>query len=317
MREACGAAHMKAILATGELKTLRNVYAASMVAMQAGADFIKTSTGKEDVNATLPVSLVMLRALRDYRERDGLRHRLQARRRHPHRQGRDQLAHSDARGTGLAVDAQRPVPHRRERRCSPTSNANSNIGRPAAIPRATATRWGRPMAAIAELMETMEYGPSPEADDAVRGWLRSHDAGFGHFIDGKFTKPGAICSTSSSPRAARKSRASRKGRRGRCRRRGRRGAEGAAGLERRSPAIARARIFMRWRGMIQKRERFLAVLESIDNGKPIRETRDADIPLVARHFYHHAGWASLIESEFPGAKPVGVCGQIIPGISRC
>jgi deoxyribose-phosphate aldolase len=71
MREACGAAHLKTILATGDLKTLRNVYAASMVAMQAGADFIKTSTGKEDVNATLPVSLVMLRALRDYRDLTG------------------------------------------------------------------------------------------------------------------------------------------------------------------------------------------------------------------------------------------------------
>ena len=66
MREACGPAHLKAILGTGDLKTLRNVYQASMVAMQAGADFIKTSTGKEDVNATLPVSLTMIRALRDY-----------------------------------------------------------------------------------------------------------------------------------------------------------------------------------------------------------------------------------------------------------
>ena len=73
MREACGAAHLKAILATGDLKTLRNVYKASMVAMQAGADFIKTSTGKEDVNATLPVSLVMLRALRDYGEETGFK----------------------------------------------------------------------------------------------------------------------------------------------------------------------------------------------------------------------------------------------------
>ena len=72
MRETCGHAHLKTILGTGDLKTLRNVYAASMVAMQAGADFIKTSTGKEDVNATLPVSLVMLRALRDYRERAGV-----------------------------------------------------------------------------------------------------------------------------------------------------------------------------------------------------------------------------------------------------
>lgn len=73
MREACGAAHMKAILATGDLKTLRNVYKASMVAMQAGSDFIKTSTGKEGVNATLPVSLVMVRALRDYLGRTGYR----------------------------------------------------------------------------------------------------------------------------------------------------------------------------------------------------------------------------------------------------
>ncbi|MCK0389938.1 deoxyribose-phosphate aldolase, partial [Salmonella sp. 14ESS1282] len=71
MREASGEAHLKAILATGDLNTLRNVYRASMVAMQAGADFIKTSTGKEDVNATLPVSLVMLRALRDYGELSG------------------------------------------------------------------------------------------------------------------------------------------------------------------------------------------------------------------------------------------------------
>jgi deoxyribose-phosphate aldolase len=73
MREACGEAHLKAILATGDLKTLRNVYRASMVSMMAGADFIKTSTGKEDVNATLPVSLVMCRAIRDYETLTGFR----------------------------------------------------------------------------------------------------------------------------------------------------------------------------------------------------------------------------------------------------
>jgi deoxyribose-phosphate aldolase len=71
MREACGPAHLKAILGTGDLRTLRNVYKASMVAMMAGADFIKTSTGKEDVNATLPVSLTMIRALRDYGDLTG------------------------------------------------------------------------------------------------------------------------------------------------------------------------------------------------------------------------------------------------------
>ncbi|MGC9370995.1 MAG: deoxyribose-phosphate aldolase [Paracoccaceae bacterium] len=72
-REACGEAHVKAILATGELGTLRNVARASLVCMMAGADFIKTSTGKEAINATLPVSLVMMRAIRDYHDRTGHR----------------------------------------------------------------------------------------------------------------------------------------------------------------------------------------------------------------------------------------------------
>ncbi len=73
MREACGPAHVKAILATGELGTLRNVARASLVCMMAGADFIKTSTGKEPVNATLPVTLTMIRAIRDYQDRTGVK----------------------------------------------------------------------------------------------------------------------------------------------------------------------------------------------------------------------------------------------------
>ncbi|MBT8336743.1 MAG: deoxyribose-phosphate aldolase [Gemmatimonadetes bacterium] len=72
-RDACGPVHLKTILATGELRTLRNVYRASLVAMMAGADFIKTSTGKESVNATLPVGLTMVRALREYGERTGVK----------------------------------------------------------------------------------------------------------------------------------------------------------------------------------------------------------------------------------------------------
>jgi deoxyribose-phosphate aldolase len=71
-KQACGKVHMKAILGTGDLVTLRNVYRASLVAMMAGADFIKTSTGKETVNATLPVGLVMVRAIREYYERTGM-----------------------------------------------------------------------------------------------------------------------------------------------------------------------------------------------------------------------------------------------------
>jgi aldehyde dehydrogenase (NAD+) len=68
-------------------------------------------------------------------------------------------------------------------------------------------------------------------------------------------------------------------------------------------AIARA---------VQKHSRLFAVLETMDNGKPIRESRDVDIPLVARHFYHHAGWAQHLAREFPDHVPYGVCGQIIP-----
>lgn len=75
---------------------------------------------------------------------------------------------------------------------------------------------------------------------------------------------------------------------------------------------ARAKYLYAIARQVQKQSRLLAVLESLDNGKPIRETRDIDIPLVARHFYYHAGWAQLMESELPGYEPVGVCGQIIP-----
>ena len=166
------------------------------------------------------------------------------------------------------------------------------------------------MGRIAELMQTMEYGPSPEADDAVRGWLKSHAAGFGHFIAGKFTPPGELFDVFEPARGGRIARVTQ-------------GTtadvDAAVAAARKAlapwsalPGSERARYLYALARLVQKRERVLSVLEAIDNGKPIRETRDADIPLVARHFYHHAGWASLIESEFPGAKPVGVCGQIIP-----
>src|SRR5438876_49641 len=75
---------------------------------------------------------------------------------------------------------------------------------------------------------------------------------------------------------------------------------------------ARARYLYALAREVQRHSRLLAVLESLDNGKPIRETRDLDIPLVARHFYHHAGWAQLAQAEFAGYEPLGVVGQIVP-----
>ena len=150
----------------------------------------------------------------------------------------------------------------------------------------------------------MDYGPAPEANDIVLAWLKEHAAGFGHFIDGKFAKPaeGGYFDVfdPARDRTARQSRA--RQREGcRPRRRTRR-----AGLSRRWSALpgdARARYLYAIARHIQKRERFLSVLESMDNGKPIRETRDIDMPLVARHFYHHAGWAELLDERVPRLRP--------------
>ena len=119
MREACGPAHLKAILGTGDLKTLRNVYAASMVAMMAGADFIKTSTGKEDVNATMPVSLVMLRAIRDYAAETGFD--IGFKPAGGLRAAKDAIELADpdeGRAWQLPWMQPRPVSHRRKRACS-------------------------------------------------------------------------------------------------------------------------------------------------------------------------------------------------------
>jgi aldehyde dehydrogenase (NAD+) len=168
------------------------------------------------------------------------------------------------------------------------------------------------MAQIKDILETMDYGPAPEASDHVRAWLDKHADGFGHFIDGAFVRPanrnffdvenpanGTVLArvaegTEPDVDAAVKA------------------ARAAYPAWSKLPGHHRARYLYAIARHLQKRERFFAVLETMDNGKPIRESRDIDVPLVARHFYHHAGWAELIESEFPGHRAVGVCGQIIP-----
>ena len=166
------------------------------------------------------------------------------------------------------------------------------------------------MALIKDILRTMDYGPAPESSDHVRAWLEKHEGGFGHFIDGRFTKPGAmfdVFNPATGERIARVTQGSDAD------------VDAAVAAARKAlpkwaalSGYERARRLYALARHVQKRERFLSVLETIDNGKPIRESRDIDIPLVARHFYHHAGWASLIETEFPGTRPVGVCGQIIP-----
>ncbi len=168
------------------------------------------------------------------------------------------------------------------------------------------------MPQVRDILATMEYGPAPEDAGPVRAWLKGHAAGFGHFIGGAFTAPTpgqtfAVRDPARDEVIATVAQGSEDD------------VEAAVAAARAAlpawsatPGHVRARHLYALARHVQKRERFLAVLESLDNGKPIRESRDIDVPLVARHFYHHAGWAELVASEFPGHEPVGVCGQIIP-----
>ncbi len=168
------------------------------------------------------------------------------------------------------------------------------------------------MRPIKDILKTMEYGPSPEANGDVNLWLEQHGRSFGHYINGSFFKPEGrkaiavanpangdklaeiICGNVDDVDQAVKA------------------ARAAFGKWSKLSGYDRAKYLYAIARHIQKRERFLAVLETMDNGKPIRETRDIDIPLAARHFYHHAGWAEMVEDEFKGFSPVGVCGQVIP-----
>lgn len=165
---------------------------------------------------------------------------------------------------------------------------------------------------VATYFESMEYGPAPEADDNVRDWLAGHEASFGHFIDGDFVAPKKGRQFATSEPATGKKLADI--------------AQGsaddidaavkaAAKAQKAWEAMggqARARHLYALARMVQRHGRLFAVLEALDNGKPIRETRDLDIPLVARHFYHHAGWAALQDTELSDQQAIGVIGQIIP-----
>jgi aldehyde dehydrogenase (NAD+) len=165
---------------------------------------------------------------------------------------------------------------------------------------------------VIEKFGTMEYGPAPEDAKESLLWLDASKRRFGHFIAGKWRAPlegkyfetsdpatgekladvaqGSVADVDAAVKAA-----------------------GAAlhGWQKLS-GHQRAKYLYALARQVQKHSRRLAVLETLDNGKPIRESRDIDIPLVARHFYHHAGWAQLLDQEFAGYTACGVVGQIIP-----
>jgi aldehyde dehydrogenase (NAD+) len=165
---------------------------------------------------------------------------------------------------------------------------------------------------IAEKFVTMEYGPAPEDPKEAQSWLERHGHRFGHFIHGTWQAPasGAYFETldpSNGERLASVAQGSSADVDAAVR-----GARAAFPKWRALTPHVRARYLYALARLVQKHSRLLAVLETMDNGKPIRESRDIDIPLVARHFYYHAGWAQLLEQEFAEYEPCGVVGQIIP-----
>jgi aldehyde dehydrogenase (NAD+) len=165
---------------------------------------------------------------------------------------------------------------------------------------------------IVEKFMTMEYGPAPEDPREALAWLDRQQRRFGHFIGGEWHAPAAgTYFETADPSTGEKLATVAQG--------------SAEDVDRAVKAArtalpawqaltphARSRYLYALARQVQKHSRWLAVLETLDNGKPIRESRDIDIPLVARHFYHHAGWAQLLEQEFPGYTACGVVGQIIP-----
>jgi len=165
---------------------------------------------------------------------------------------------------------------------------------------------------VAEIMDTLSYGPAPEAAKPAQEWIDAHKGRFRLFVGNKWRDPAtkewfATINPANAKKLADIAQA------------GPKDVDDAVKAARRAfadwskiPGHVRARYLYALARQIQKHSRLFAVLETLDNGKPIRETRDIDIPLGARHFYYHAGWAELMESELAGYKPLGVIGQVIP-----
>ena len=162
---------------------------------------------------------------------------------------------------------------------------------------------------IKEIFDTMDYGPAPESSAEALAWLADNGGIAGHYIGGKW---GALRDDfpTNNPATGVKLAGVTKGTAEEV-------ALAVAAARKAQPAWAksghkRARVLYAIARLMQKHSRLLAVMETLDNGKPIREARDIDVPLAIRHFYHHAGFAQLMKAELPDREALGVCGQIIP-----
>ena len=162
---------------------------------------------------------------------------------------------------------------------------------------------------IKEIFNTMDYGLAPESATEAQSWIAAN-APFGLYIDGKMTKAGDTFATNNPAHGTELAQVTQASPDDveRAVTAARKAQPKWAGL----PGHKRAQYLYALARLVQKHSRLLAVLETMDNGKPIRESRDIDIPLVARHFYYHAGMAQLQDAELPDREALGVCGQIIP-----
>jgi len=161
-----------------------------------------------------------------------------------------------------------------------------------------------------EIFDSMEYGPAPESAAEAMAWIASKGPEFGHFLDGAFIEPGEMFETR-NPANGQALAGITQGTRGDVDTAVRAAAKAFPKWAKLS-CHQRARYLYAIARLLQKHSRLFATLETLDNGKPIRESRDIDIPLAQRHFYYHAGLAQLRDAEMPGHAPIGVCGQIIP-----
>ncbi|XP_030053777.1 aldehyde dehydrogenase family 16 member A1 [Microcaecilia unicolor] len=167
-------------------------------------------------------------------------------------------------------------------------------------------------ASVRDIFSSMQYGPAPETPSIAQAWLSAHGRSLGHFVDGKWLKPeGRLTYTTKNPATGESLATTLQGED--------EDVETAVQAARKAfeswsqlPCHIRARYLYSVARTVQKHQRLLSVLESLDNGKPIRESRDCDVPLVVRHFYHHAGWAQLRDIEMRDWKPLGVVAAIVP-----
>ncbi|MEJ1990630.1 MAG: aldehyde dehydrogenase family protein, partial [Maritimibacter sp.] len=163
---------------------------------------------------------------------------------------------------------------------------------------------------IKDIFDSMDYGTAPESAGEAQGWLERHGRAFGLFIDGRWTDPGETFTTANPANGDALAEITQAN--------GDEVDAAVAAARKAQPkwaklsGHARAKYLYALARLVQKHARLFAVLETLDNGKPIRESRDIDIPLVARHFYYHAGMAQLQDAEIPDREAIGVAGQIIP-----